>query len=210
MAAPRMPTMTGAPARSHRQTRYPPPISARPAAMNNATERAYPMRRFWPAPAGPAHEPARRAGVAVTSLIFTAAVMACVVGATVIAQPDGRVTGALLLAACVALASGFVLADRRGAAPLLPRELIRSRPLRLGTLGCHGRRPARPPTTEIMRPRGTLQAPYCRAAAVFRAGPRSGSPVPSPVRQDAGYGRSDRVAARRGGRSDDGGRTDRG
>ena len=35
------------------------------------------------------------------SLIFTAAVMAFVVGATVIAQPGGRVAGALLLAACV-------------------------------------------------------------------------------------------------------------
>ena len=33
------------------------------------------------------------------------------------------------------LAGGFVLADHRAAAPLLPRELIRSRPLRLGTLG---------------------------------------------------------------------------
>ena len=69
------------------------------------------------------------------SLIFTAAVMAFVVGATVIAQPGGRVAGALLLAACVVLAGGFVLADRRAVAPLLPRELIRSRPLRLGTLG---------------------------------------------------------------------------
>ena len=69
------------------------------------------------------------------SLIFTAAVMAFVVGATVIAQPGGRVAGALLLAACVALPGGFVLADRRAAAPLVPRELIRSRPLRLGTFG---------------------------------------------------------------------------
>ncbi len=33
------------------------------------------------------------------------------------------------------LAGGFVLADRRAVAPLLPRELARSRPLRLGTLG---------------------------------------------------------------------------
>ena len=69
------------------------------------------------------------------SLTFTAAVMAFVVGATVIAQPGGRAAGGLLLAACVALAGGFVLADRRAAAPLLPRELTRSRQLRLGTLG---------------------------------------------------------------------------
>ncbi len=69
------------------------------------------------------------------SLTFTAAVMAFVVGATVIAQPGGRAAGGLLLVACVALAGAFVLADRRAAAPLLPRELIRSRQLRLGTLG---------------------------------------------------------------------------
>ena len=69
------------------------------------------------------------------SLTFTAAVMAFVVGATVIAQPDGRAAGGLLLAACVALAGGFVLADRRAAAPLLPRELTRAPQLRLGTLG---------------------------------------------------------------------------
>ena len=48
--------MTGAPSRSQRQTRYPPPISARPAAMNNPTDRAMPMRRFWPAPAARARE----------------------------------------------------------------------------------------------------------------------------------------------------------
>ena len=69
------------------------------------------------------------------SLTFTAAVMAFVVGATVIAQPDGRIAGGMLLVACAALAGGFVLADRHAAAPLLPRELIRSRQLRLGTLG---------------------------------------------------------------------------
>ena len=68
------------------------------------------------------------------SAIFTAAVMAFVVGATLITQADGRVAGGLLLAACVALAGGFVLVDRRAVAPLLPPELIRSRRLRQGAL----------------------------------------------------------------------------
>ncbi len=61
--------------------------------------------------------------------------MTFVVGATLIAQPGGRVAGGLLLAACLLLAGGFVLVDRRAAAPLLPSALIRSRRLRLGTLG---------------------------------------------------------------------------
>jgi MFS family permease len=69
------------------------------------------------------------------SAIFTAAVMAFVVGATLISQPDGHLAGGLLLAACLALAGGFVVVDRRAAAPLLPPQLIRSRQLRLGTLG---------------------------------------------------------------------------
>ena len=69
------------------------------------------------------------------SAVFTGAVMAFVVGTTLITQPGGRVAGGLLLAACLVLAGGFVLVDRRAAAPLLPLELIRSRWLRLGTLG---------------------------------------------------------------------------
>ncbi len=60
------------------------------------------------------------------SAIFTAAVMAFVVGTTLISQPGGRGAGGLLLAACPVLAGGFVLVDRRAAAPLLPLELIRS------------------------------------------------------------------------------------
>ena len=69
------------------------------------------------------------------SATFTAMVMAFVVGTTLITQPGGRVTGGLLLGACLLLAGGFVLVDRRAAAPLLPPELIRSRWLRLGALG---------------------------------------------------------------------------
>jgi len=69
------------------------------------------------------------------SATFTATVMAFVVGTTLITQPGGRVAGGLLLGACLVLAGGFVLVDRRAAAPLLPPELIRSRWLRLGALG---------------------------------------------------------------------------
>ena len=69
------------------------------------------------------------------SVIFTAAVMAFVVGATLITQPGGRLAGGLLLAGCLVLAVGFVLVDHRAAAPLLAPALIRSRQLRLGTLG---------------------------------------------------------------------------
>ena len=69
------------------------------------------------------------------SAIFTAAVMAFVVGTTLITQSGGRAIGGLLLAACLVLAGSFVLVDRRAAAPLLPPELIRSRWLRLGAVG---------------------------------------------------------------------------
>ena len=61
--------------------------------------------------------------------------MAFVVGTTLVTQSGGRVLGGLLLAGCLVLAGGFVLVDRRAAAPLLPLELIRSRWLRLGAFG---------------------------------------------------------------------------
>jgi len=85
-------------------------------------------------PPGRPDEPARSLNLA-GSLAFTAAVMAFVVGATVIARPGGRVAGALLLGACAAAVAGFAALDRRAAAPLLPRALTGSGPLRQGTLG---------------------------------------------------------------------------
>jgi MFS family permease len=69
------------------------------------------------------------------SLAFTAAVMAFVVGATVVAQPGDRVLGAILLVACAAAAAGFAVIDRRAAAPLLPRQLTAVAALRQGALG---------------------------------------------------------------------------
>jgi MFS family permease len=78
--------------------------------------------------------PARSLNLAA-SAAFTAAIMAFVVGATLIAQPAHRLSGGLLLACCVPLSGAFVVIDRRAAAPLLPPELLRSPRLRQGALG---------------------------------------------------------------------------
>jgi MFS family permease len=69
------------------------------------------------------------------SAVFTATVMAFVVGTTAVSQAAGRVAGIVLLAVSVALAAVFVAVDRRAAAPLLPAGLLRSARLRLGTAG---------------------------------------------------------------------------
>jgi MFS family permease len=69
------------------------------------------------------------------SLSFTAAVMAFVVGTTVITRPGDRIAGILILGACAAAAAGFVIIDRRARAPLLPRPLTAVRRLRQGALG---------------------------------------------------------------------------
>jgi MFS family permease len=69
------------------------------------------------------------------SAVFTAAVMAFVVGTTVITQPAGRVAGGLLLGVSVVLVVFFVIVDRRAAAPLLPAPLLGNRHLRQGTVG---------------------------------------------------------------------------
>jgi MFS family permease len=85
-------------------------------------------------PGGRPDEPARSLNLA-GALAFTAAIMAFVVGTTVIARPGARVPGALLLAACAAALTGFAVLDRRAAAPLLPRALAGRAPLRQGALG---------------------------------------------------------------------------
>jgi MFS family permease len=69
------------------------------------------------------------------SALFTAAVMAFVVGTTVITQPAERVIGGLLLFVSVVLVGVFAVVDRRAAAPLFPATLMRNRPFRQGTLG---------------------------------------------------------------------------
>jgi MFS family permease len=85
-------------------------------------------------PAGADDRPATSLNLA-GSAVFTGAVMAFVVGTTLITEPAGRLAGGLLLGASVVLAAGFVAVDRRAAAPLLPAPLLRIRPLRQGTLG---------------------------------------------------------------------------
>jgi MFS family permease len=76
-------------------------------------------------------QPLNLAGAAT----FTAAVMALVVGTTLVTQPGGLVAGAILTVACVVLGGLFVRVDQRATAPLLPRELIASPSVREGVLG---------------------------------------------------------------------------
>jgi MFS family permease len=72
---------------------------------------------------------------AAAAAVFTAAVMAVVVGTTVIAQPGRRVVGAGIVLLAVPLAAAFISADRRPAAPLLPAAVLRIPPLRRGAAG---------------------------------------------------------------------------
>ncbi len=69
------------------------------------------------------------------SALFTAAVMAFVVGTTLVTTAAWRTAGGLLLGACAVLVGAFVAADRRAAAPLLPYPLVSQRHLRQGALG---------------------------------------------------------------------------
>jgi MFS family permease len=69
------------------------------------------------------------------SVTFTAAVMAFVVGTTLIVSPGGRLAGGLLLGGSLLLTVLFVVIDRRAAAPLLPPALMRSANLRQGAWG---------------------------------------------------------------------------
>jgi MFS family permease len=85
-------------------------------------------------PPGTGNDPARSLNLA-GSAAFTAAVMAFVVGSTVITQPAGHAAGAVVLGACALLAAAFVVIDRRAAAPLLPRQLTSRAALRQGALG---------------------------------------------------------------------------
>ncbi len=77
----------------------------------------------WSVPRDHDADPARSLNLAGFAA-FTAAVMAFVVGTTLITQPARRIDGGLLLAACIVLAGAFVLIDRRAAEPLLPPRLL--------------------------------------------------------------------------------------
>jgi MFS family permease len=79
----------------------------------------------------------RRSGSLNTraAAVFTAAVMAVVVGATVLARPGLRVAGAGVLLLAVPLTALFIKADRRSTAPFLPAAALRLPPLRRGAAG---------------------------------------------------------------------------
>jgi MFS family permease len=69
------------------------------------------------------------------SVLLTGSVMAVVVGATELAEPDHRRLGALLVGVAVLGTVGLVVVDRRADAPLLPAPLLRAPPLRRGAVG---------------------------------------------------------------------------
>jgi MFS family permease len=85
-------------------------------------------------PRGTDSEPAKSLNLG-GSAAFTAAVMAFVVGSTVITQPARHTVGGMALGACAVLTAAFVVIDRRSATPLLPRQLISRAALRQGALG---------------------------------------------------------------------------
>jgi MFS family permease len=66
---------------------------------------------------------------------FTAAVMVFVVATTLLPQHGRSMLGAMLLGLTVVLVAMFTVIDRRSAAPVLPRALLRERPLRQGAIG---------------------------------------------------------------------------
>lgn len=70
-----------------------------------------------------------------SSAAFTLAVMAFVIATTLLPGRGEAAAGAILLGLAIALTGLFIAVDRRSAAPLLPRALLRERPLRQGALG---------------------------------------------------------------------------
>ena len=72
---------------------------------------------------------------AISAALLTAAVMATVVGTTVLARPGDQLLGTVLLGLAIALAPAFGAVDRRSASPLLPGALLRQPAVRQGALG---------------------------------------------------------------------------
>jgi MFS family permease len=79
----------------------------------------------------------RRAGSlnVAAAAAFTGAVMAVVVGTTLIARPGQGAAGAAVVLLAAPLTGVFIRLDRRAAAPLLPPAILRIPSLRQGTLG---------------------------------------------------------------------------
>ncbi len=96
------------------------------AALAAAVMRAVPHDR------GPSHSGSLNT---LAAAVFTAAVMAAVVGTTVIARPGQRPAGAGILVLAVPLTALFIRADRRATAPFLPATALRMPPLRRGAAG---------------------------------------------------------------------------
>ena len=96
------------------------------AALAAAVMRAVPHDR------GPSHSGSLNT---LAAAVLTAAVMAVVVGTTVIARPGQRAAGTIIVLLAVPLAAVFVRADQRAAAPLLPAAALRMPPLRRGAAG---------------------------------------------------------------------------
>jgi MFS family permease len=96
------------------------------AALAAAVIRAIPRDR------GPSHPGSLNA---LAAAMLTAAVMAAVVGTTVLAQPGHRAAGAGILVLAVPLTALFIRADRRATAPFLPATALRMPPLRRGAAG---------------------------------------------------------------------------
>lgn len=68
-------------------------------------------------------------------MLFTAVVMAAVVGLTLLSEPDGHTRAVVLLGAGGVAAVAFVVVDRRNVAPLLPLSILALRHLREGAGG---------------------------------------------------------------------------
>jgi MFS family permease len=90
------------------------------------------VRRF--VPRGPDPEQVRSLNVGAAALL-TVAVMAVVVGTTLIAQPGGRLAGIVVVLLAVPMAAAFIWADRCASAPLLPAAAMAIPALRRGTAG---------------------------------------------------------------------------
>ena len=69
------------------------------------------------------------------SVLLTAAVMALVVGTTLVADPEQVTAGLALLGVAVLVGAVFVVVERRAAHPLFPRAAIASANLRAGAAG---------------------------------------------------------------------------
>jgi MFS family permease len=108
---------------------------------------------------------------ATGSVAFTAAVMAVIVGTTLVAQPGRRVAGSVTLLAAVVLAAGFVQIDRRAAAPLLPPGVRRLTSLRWGAIGASLNTAT---TSSVM----TLATLYLQQARHFRPIAAAGALLP--------------------------------